>query len=121
MVTGTLVAESLRVGAELDGIGLVTRKISRVAVRDPAAGQPAAWTFIEFEAADSDAGRLSTALAAVLDEPGWYVDFRSPAETFVVYSGRVFRYPRGDSSGRAEATAWGRTRGIPDRQLDWPA
>jgi hypothetical protein len=121
MIEGTLIAESIRAGAELDGVRLVTRKISRSAAGDASAGQPELWTLIEFEAGDPDADLLANALAKVLDrQHGWYADFHSPDETFVVYSGRVFRYPRGDSAGRAEATAYGRSVGVPDHQLDWP-
>jgi hypothetical protein len=121
MIEGTLIAESIRAGAELDGVRLVTRRISRSAAGDASAGQPELWTLIEFEAEEPDAEMLAGALAKVLDrQHGWYADFRSPDETFVVYSGRVFRYPRGDSGGRAEATAYGRSVGVPDHQLDWP-
>ena len=121
VIEGTLIAESIRVGAELDGVCLVTRKIRRAAAGDPSAGQPELWTLIEFEAEEPDAEVLAYALAKVLDrQHGWYVDFRTPEETFVVYSARVFRYPRGDSSGRAEAAAHGRSLGVPEHQLDWP-
>lgn len=121
MIEGTLIAESIRAGAELGGVRLVTRKISRSAVGDASAGQPELWTLIEFEADEPDAGPLADALAKVLDrEHGWYADFRSPDETFVVYAGRVFRYPRGDGAGRAEAMAYGRSMGVPEDQLDWP-
>jgi len=121
MVEGTLIAESIRVGAELGGVRLVTRQIRRSAAGDASVGQPELWTFIEFEAEEPDAGGLADALAKVLDKQGaWYTDFRTPDETFVVYFGRVFRYPRGDSSGRAEAAAYGRSVGVPEHQLDWP-
>ena len=121
MIEGTLIAESIRVGAGLDGIRLVTRKIRCAAAGDVSAGQPELWTLIEFEAEEPDAGVLADALAKALDQRhGWYTDFRTPDETFVVYSGRVFRYPRGDSSGRAEAAAYGRSASVPEHQLDWP-
>lgn len=121
MMEGTLIAESIRVEAALDGLRMVTRRISRSAAGDTSVGQPEFWTFIEFEAEESDAGTLADALATVLDKQhGWYTDFRTPDETFVVYAGRVFRYPRGDSSGRAEAAAYGRSVGVPEQQLDWP-
>ena len=121
MIEGTLIAESIRIGAELSGVRLVTRKVSRAAAGDVSAGQPELWTFLEFEAEEQEAGVLADALAEVLDRRhGWYTDFRTPEETFVVYSGRVFRHPRGDSTGRAEATAYGRSVGVPDHQLDWP-
>jgi hypothetical protein len=121
MITGTLIAESLRVGAELGGVPLVVTKISRAAAGDVAVGQPELWTFIEFEAGEAGGGALAAAFSEVLDQPGgWYVDFRTPAETFVVFAGRIFRYPRGDASGRAEAAAYGRAVGVPEDQLDWP-
>jgi hypothetical protein len=121
VIEGTLIAESIRVGAEFGGVRLVTRKIRRAAQGDASVGQPEVWTFIEFEAEERDAEVLAGALAKVLDQRhGWYTDFRTPAETFVVYSGRVFRYPRGDSLGRAPAEDYGRSMGVPEDQLDWP-
>jgi hypothetical protein len=48
------------------------------------------------------------------------VNFESPAENFVVFPGRIFRYPRGDAAGRATAQAHGRQLGIPEPQLAWP-
>jgi hypothetical protein len=121
MIKGTLIAESMRAGTELSGVRLVTRKITRAAAGDAAAGQPELWTFIEFEAEDADVESLAGALADTLDQRlGWYADLHTTEETFVVYAGRVFRYPRGDSGGRAEAEAYGRSHGVPENQLDWP-
>jgi hypothetical protein len=121
MIQGTLIAESMRVGAELSAVPLVARRIWRAAAGDVTAGQPEVWTLIEFEAAEADAEVLAGSLAAVLaEEGGWYTDFRTPAETFVVYAGRVFRYPRGQAEGRTEAAAYGRSKGVPEVQLDWP-
>lgn len=121
MIEGTLIAESLRVGTELGGVRLVARKIRRAPAGDVSAGQPELWTLIEFEADEQDAEVLAGALAEVLEQQnGWYTDFRTPDETFVVFSGRIFRYPRGDGPGRAEAAAYGRSVGVPEPQLDWP-
>jgi hypothetical protein len=121
MIEGTLVAESLRPGTELGGMRLAVMKLSRVAAGDVSAGQPEVWTLIEFEAGEAAAERLAALLAEALDDkPGWYADFRTPHETWVVYRGRIFRYPRGDAAARAEAVAYGRSVGIPEEQLDWP-
>jgi hypothetical protein len=35
------------------------------------------------------------------------------------WSGKVFRYRRGDEAGSAEAIAYGRSVGTPEHQLDW--
>lgn len=119
MIKGALIAESMRVGASLTGIPLVVREIRRFAADEVTPWQPSTWTVLEFEADDADAQELADALAGVLDDPGWYVDYSSAGETFVIYRDRVFRYPRGDKAGRAEAAAYGRAHGVPEHQLDW--
>jgi hypothetical protein len=121
VVTGVLIAESLRTGAGLEGVTLTVRRITRENAGDSRAGQPRTWTFIEFVAAAGDAERLANTLSGALDERlGWYCDFRSATETYVVFSQRVFRYPRGDAAGRDEAEAHARSVGVPESQLDWP-
>jgi hypothetical protein len=119
MIEGTLIAESLRVGANLEHLSLIVRKISRYRAGGTTPEQPEIWTVFEFEADEAEADNLARAFAAGLDEPGWYVNFQSPAQAFVVYPGKIFRYPRGDGEGRAEAQAYGRRLAIPEPQLDW--
>ena len=121
VVTGVLIAESLRTGARLEGVTLTVRRIAREDDGDTDAGQPLTWTFIEFEAPLDEAEELAAALSRALDKRlGWYCDFRSPSETFVVFAERVFRYPRGDEDGRSQAEAHARSMGVPESQLDWP-
>jgi hypothetical protein len=122
VIEGTFIAESLRVGTDLENLELTIRKISRHRQDDAAPGEPEIWTLFDFEADDADAGHLAQVFAGALDDQpmAWYADFRSPAETFVVFPGRVFCYPRGDHAGRAEAEAYARQLAIPESQLDWP-
>jgi hypothetical protein len=119
MIKGTLIAESMRVGSSLTGVRLVVRQVSRYTVTEVPGYQPSIWTNIEFEADDSAAEALAKDFAAIMDEPGWYVNYSSAGETFVVYHDQIFRYPRGDEAGRAEAQAYGRAHGVPENQLDW--
>jgi hypothetical protein len=120
-IAGGLIAESLRIGSVVDGVPLTVTRISRADVGDVEAGQPLTWTFLDFEADDECAEPLADLLSAVLDPVcGWYCDFRNADTTFVVFSGRIFRYPRGDQTGRAAAEAYGRSAGVPEPQLDWP-
>jgi hypothetical protein len=121
MIEGTLIAESLRVGTTLENLQLTVRKISKYRAQGTTADQPDIWTVLDFEADEAGARELAEAFADVLDdEPlAWYVNFQSPAESFVVFPGRIFRYPRGDSAGRADTQAYGRQLGIPEPQLDW--
>jgi hypothetical protein len=120
MIEGVLIAESLRVGGELSGLPLRLTRVTRVAAGDTDAGQPPLWTLLYFAAPDDAAERLATALAGALaPDGGWYCDFGTGTEKFVVFADRVFRYPRGDQAGGDAARAYGRSVGVPEAQLDW--
>jgi hypothetical protein len=120
MASGNLIAESIRVGGSVEGVSLSVEKVYRIDAGDEAAGQPRIWTFIPFEVPDDDAASLADALSNALDPVGgWYCDFRTAEETFVVFAGRTFRYRRGDSDSRAEAEQHARSVGVPEAQIDW--
>jgi hypothetical protein len=119
MIEGTLITESLRIGTNLENLKLTVRKISRYRTQGTTRDQPDIWTTLDFEADEAVAQELAEAFADALDQPGWYVNFESPTESFVVFPGRIFRYPRGDEADRAAAQAHGRLLAIPDPQLDW--
>jgi hypothetical protein len=116
---GVLILESLRIGTELSAIPIVVRRISRYDVSTASTDQPPVWSVLDFEVEDLQAEALARELSGVLDSPGWYADFHDANETFVVFPGRVFRYPRGDAAARAAAQAFGRGLKIPEPQLDW--
>jgi hypothetical protein len=121
VASGCLIGESLHVGFVLEGLPLTVTRVSRADVGNIDAGQPRTWTFIDFEISDTDIARLVTALERGLQrEGGWYCDFRTDTETFVVFAGRTFRYPRADGAGREIAAGYGRSVGVPEAQLDWP-
>jgi len=119
MIEGSIIAESLRVGTNLENLTLTVRKVSRYRAHGTTPDQPDVWTVLDFEADEARAPELAKAFAAVLDQPGWYVDFHSPTDSFVVFPGRIFHYPRGDKAGRADAQAYARQLAIPEPQLDW--
>lgn len=121
MLKGTLLAEGLRIGAALDVAGLrVTRLTRRDVSASASAAQPSVWTFLDFEADDDLADPLAQSLAdTLLADGGWYADFTVGDDHMVVFAGKIFRYRRGDQSGRATAADYGRTVGVPDHQLDW--
>ncbi|MER5757191.1 hypothetical protein [Streptomyces sp. NPDC002088] len=75
---------------------------------------------VEYETDTNDVTGLAEALAASLEaEKGWYSDFADGDVRVVVFAGKVFRYRRGDETGRADAIAYGRSVGTPEHQLDW--
>jgi hypothetical protein len=120
MLNGTLLAESIRLDAELRVDGLAVTRIFRKEFPDEPPGMPTTWTFIEFQAEDDRAAELAQKLADVLiAKGGWYADFGAGDEHVVVFAGKVFRYPKGDEAGRAEATEYGLSVGCPADQLDW--
>src|SRR5450759_2989188 len=115
---GVLIAESLRVGAELSELPLTVLSLRRVAVSTPAPGQPSAWTLLSFET-DVEPERLAARLSEVLEAPGYYVDFHTDSTVFVVFEGRVVCYAPGDEAGRVAAADYARNMGVPESQLDW--
>ena len=120
MIEGCLIGESMRPGTQLDVPGLTIRRIARLESDSVATTQPSQWTLIDFAAVDVAADELADALAqCLLPEGGWYADFVSAGEHYVVFGNRVFRYRIGDSDARAEAEAYARTVGVPEHQLDW--
>jgi len=120
VIEGTLIMESLRAGTNLENLTLTVRKISKYRAGGTTPAQPGIWTTLDFEADEAQAAGLAQAFAGTLEEgPGWYVNFQSPTEAFVVYPAWIFHYPRGDAAGRAEAQAYGRRLAIPESQLDW--
>jgi hypothetical protein len=121
MLTGCILAESLRTGVELRFPALRITRIARTDVSATASPtQPPIFTEINFEAPDAYADELAALLSAALAEgPNWYADFRTGDDHVIVFAGRIFRYRAGDAEGRAEAVAYGRELGIPEAQLDW--
>jgi hypothetical protein len=122
MVKGTLLAESLRIGAVLEVDSLTLGRIFR---RDVAAtvtsAQPTVWTFIEFEGPDEVAETLASSLAeSLLRDGGWYADFSVRDDHVVVFAHRVFRYARGERGARQEVEQYAAAVGVPPQQIDWP-
>lgn len=116
---GVLVIESLRPVAELTDLAITVGTISRIRPEIRSAGQPATWTLIHFEADETAADGLAAVLADALEAGPWYVDFHTATTTYVVFSGRIFTYERGDSVGRDNVIAHARSVGVPEPQLDW--
>jgi hypothetical protein len=121
VLTGTLLTESLVVGRAVEVDGLQARLIARRDVSSSVtADQPPVWTFVEFQAEDELADVLADALAEALQaDGGWYADFTTADEHFVIFAHRIFRYRRGDAAARALAQEYGRSVGVPSSQLDW--
>lgn len=101
MPAGYVIAESIRPGSRLEGFPFTLTRIERSTVDTATGDQPSAWTMIQFEFPTEEAERLATALAAVLDEPGWYTNFDVDGDKVVIFPRRVMRYRRADEPVRA--------------------
>jgi hypothetical protein len=119
VISGAILAESLNPGTGFNGHGMRIVRCARFEVTDAADYQPPIWTLIEFEAPASSGAALASELAESLLSPGWYANWNSDSEATVVFPGKIFRYARGDQSGREEAKEHGRSVGVPEPQLDW--
>ncbi len=121
VLVGSLLAESLQVGALLEVAGLTLVRVQRRDVSESATpGQPSVWTFIDFAARDELADQVADALArSLLVEGGWYASFTVGDEHIVVFASRVFRHRRGDRVRRAEIEQYAQEVGVPPHQLDW--
>lgn len=120
MLTGVVVAESLHSDTQLDGKIINIVRVRRVVVDGAADGQPPVWTLLEFEADEAQAEALASQLAAALNATGArYVDFHSADNSFIVFAGKIVRYPRGDAGGRGEVERHARSIGVPASQMDW--
>jgi hypothetical protein len=80
VATGTLVAESVAVGAALHGLDLVLREVERVEPADlsdgqRAAGIPARWTLLRFDMDDAKAGAFAEAHARKHGVPEPQIDW----------------------------------------------
>jgi hypothetical protein len=117
-VIGTLVAESLAVNAMID-VPLTLRRIQRISAWTAEDGQPTQWTLIDFTCDDDDADRFARQLAAAMMPGKWYTDYATDTTKWVVFAGKIYRYPRTDATTRAEAVAYARRVGVPEAQLDW--
>ncbi|HEV7961377.1 MAG TPA: hypothetical protein VGP57_02460 [Actinoplanes sp.] len=123
MLHGRILAESLRVGCDIQVAQLRLVRIAREDVSGSTGTvQPDVWTLLDVQAPDEVADELAEALAAALVEgQGWYADFRVRTDHVVVFPGRIFRYAVGDMAGRDAAVKYGTAAGVPEHQLDWGA
>jgi hypothetical protein len=114
--SGTLIAESLRVGAQLTGIPLTVTRIYRIRVSRPSES----WTLIDFNVVGDLVGSLAEALSHALEgEGGWYCNLLAADEVIVIFADRIFRYQRGDREARSKVEDYARSVGVPESELDW--
>ena len=83
MLHGRLLAESMKVGRDLQVAGLRLTHLGRHDVSGSvSATQAGVWTFVDYEPPDEVADELARQLARIfVPEDGWYADSRSVTTT----------------------------------------
>ena len=87
-------------------------------IQNPADYQPSVWTAVRFETDDRQADHLAEELSRFL-KPRWFIDASTDSLVYVIFPGKVFKYPKGDQEQREVARQYGLRLEIPERQLDW--
>ena len=118
MYRGVLIKESLVELSVLDRLHIVDTKIVDISL--PADDQTAKWTVLTFEINDAQAAAIAQALADELALGPWYVDFNNGRRSYVVFSGRVFTYVRGDGATLRPLKCTLGSRGFPSLRLTGP-
>lgn len=117
MFTGLLLKESLKDESVMDLVHIT--KIETWDVEHAAIFQPKVWTAIYFEGDESEIDYIVLELSQSLKPRGWYINISTKEYAYVIFPNKIFKYREGDKEEEKEAIEYGRSIGIPDRQLDW--
>jgi hypothetical protein len=77
------------------------------------------WTATYFEGDDFEADAAADLISHAMHESFWYANIHLPVAEIVIFSGRVFRYVRGDAEARKAPEDYARSLGVPEHQIDW--
>ncbi len=116
MYNGLLLKESLLDESVLESLPITATEIWHV--ENAADFQPDVWTALTIEGPAGHAAAVAARLSRAI-KPDWYANLSTAEHSLVIFRDRVFKYRRGDPTGRAEAQDYARSVGIPEHQLDW--
>lgn len=117
MLKGLILKESLENTGVLDLVRITRTETWQVT--NAASSQPVVWTALSFEAEQARAEAVAAQLSRALKPQGWYVNASTAKHVYVIFPGRVFKYPKGNKAQREAAKQYGRSLAIPESQLDW--
>lgn len=120
---GVIIEESLENKEVLKLVNILETKVKPVTEREKTPWLKQ-WTLHTVEIPRERAKEVAVALSHSLDEhhqSSWYADFKNDAEHFIIFRNKVFHLDRSKPHEYAAVTAYGRKRGIPEYQLDFPS
>jgi hypothetical protein len=116
MLSGLILKESLSDLGLLDNLHITKTEVWQVT--NAVAWQPSTWTAVSFEADEAQADQLAEQMSLAL-KPRWYINASTSGLVYVIFTGRVFKYPKGDGNKRLAVQDYARSVGVPESQLDW--
>lgn len=87
-------------------------------IDEPADFQPDRWIGVTFEADADQADAIAEEISQAM-KPRWYADFTTADHVYVIFTDKVFKYPKGDRGQRVAAQTYAVSAGVPATQLDW--
>ena|SRR3989344_6291141 len=117
MYNGTIIKESLENESVLENIKKSNMRV--VKIDNPAPDQPSVWTLYDFIVEDQNVDSIAKTFSDALKKGTWYIDMNNGTKFYVVFSGRVFKREKNDTVENDTAKEYGRSLGIPEKQLSW--
>ena len=118
---GIVIKESLADRSVLDDIEIISTNVEAVTERHKTPWLKQ-WTLHTLEVPEEKAAEVADKFSRALDKDhhNWFVDFNNEAEHFIIFADKVFHIvDRADKQQYDEATEYGVSIGVPDRQVDF--
>jgi hypothetical protein len=117
---GVIIEESLTDASVLGDVKIISTKVEPVTEKHktPWIEQ---WTLYTIEIPTEKAAEIAKKIGKALDKKhNWYADYKTEAEHYIIYSGKVFHITdRFDKNQYDEATGYGISVGIPSYRVDF--
>jgi hypothetical protein len=116
-MNGLLLKESL---ADTNVLGFLhVTKEETWQVNNAAPYQPNVWTAFSFETEEKQSDAIADKLSKALKAQGWYINASTETHVYVIFPGKIFKYPKGDIIAQGGAARYALSVGVPADQLDW--
>jgi len=115
---GLLLKESLKDLEVLKLIKIVKEEKWDIPKERLADYQPNIWNAVYYEGDEKDYKTISKKLSKAMNSK-WYINMNTPTKEIVIFPEKIFEYEKGNKQKKEEAIKYGKSLGIPEKQLDW--
>lgn len=117
--TGLIIAESLADTGLLSDTRITITRQETWDIGDRAADwQPTTWTAIYIEGDDNVLPVVAKLVSQSIKEC-WYANLSDDNTEYVVFKGKIFKYPKGDTATKRKAQDYAIAHGVPEHQVGW--